>query len=215
MYSDGLADAEGIDNPSENVEVSVPKAPSRVIPFMKRLPRVAVITIVSLGVATALAMSVEAIRTPVIEFILKHFSNHSTIVFSDEYTEPPQEDDIFTAIDGAPVPAGYELYKKDVENNQMIMMLYRNQSDGHISLIIRYADGMVDFDSEDFTRQDMVINGHQGVLFTKDQELQVIWLDENNSAFYFLRSSNLDESSFWEIATYWSSRCIKMGGALQ
>ena len=208
MYSEDLAYAEDIDNPSESVEVSVPKAPSRVIPFMKRLPRVAVITIVSLGVAMALAMSVEAIRKPVIDFIFKHFSNHSTIVFSDEYTEP-QEDDIYTAIENVPIPDGYELANETINEDWMITLLYINQSDDRIRLIITSADGAIDFDSEGFKRQETTINGSQGVFFSKDQEMQMIWLDESSSLSFFLYSSNLDEINFWEIANYWSNIHIK------
>lgn len=212
MYSDDLADAEGIDNPSENVEVSVPKAPSRVIPFMKCLPRVAVITIVSLGVAMALAMSVEAIRTPIIEFVLKHFSNHSTVVFSDEYTEPLQEDDIYKVIDGAPVPDGYGLVNKTIQDGWVISLLYKNQSEDRIRLIINVADGVFDFDSEGFERREITVNGHQGTLFIKGLEKQMIWLDDNNSVLFFLYASNLDDSTFREVAEYWSSRQIKLGG---
>lgn len=212
MYSDDLTDAEDIDNPFENVEVSAPKAPNRVIPFMKHLPRVAVITIVSLGVALALAMSVEAIRAPVINFIIRHFSNHSTIFFSDEYTEPPQEEDIYMVIDGAPVPDGYGLVNKTIQDGWVISLLYKNQSEDRIRLIINVADGGFDFDSEGFERQEITINGHRGTLFIKSLEKQMIWLDDNNSVIFFLHASNLDESTFWEIAEYWSSRQITLGG---
>lgn len=212
MYSDDLTDAEDIENTLEDMRASTPKTPSRVIPFIKRLPRVAVITIVSLGVAMTLAMSVEAIRKPVIDFIFKHFSNHSTIVFSDEYTEPPQEEDIYTVIDGAPVPDGYGLVNKTIQDGWVISLLYKNQSEDRIRLIINLADGGLDFDSEGFERQEITINGHQGTLFIKSLEKQMIWLDDNNSVIFFLYASNLDESTFREFAEYWSSRQINLGG---
>ena len=212
MYSDDLADAEDIDNPSESVEVSSPKEPSKVIPFIKRLPRVAVITIVSLGVALALAMSVEAIRIPVIEFILKHFSNHSTMVFLDEYTEPPKEESIYTVIDGAPVPDGYGLVNKTIQDGWIISLLYKNQSEERIRLVINVADGVFDFDSEGFEMQEITINGHRGTLFIKGPEKQMVLLDDDNSVLLFLYASNLDENNFREVAEYWSSRQIQIEG---
>jgi hypothetical protein len=105
-----LTDGEEI---KENSEGSTRKNTSRTVSFMKRLPKVAIITIISLGLITALTMSVDAIRKPFMDYIISQFSHHTTILFSSEYEEVmPMEDDIWESIENAPIPDGYFLDKK-------------------------------------------------------------------------------------------------------
>lgn len=160
----------------------------------------------------ALAMSVEAIRKPVINFIIRHFSNHSTIAFSEDRPDMSEQDNLSSVIDNAPVPDGYGLVKKTINEGRMINLLYKNLSDDQIRLIITYADGVFDFDSEGFEKQNILINGYyQGILLVKDQEKQIVWIDENNMAMFYLRAYNLDDTNFWEIVNYWSAQKITMG----
>ena len=98
MYSEDLADAEDIENPSENVEVSIPKAPSRVIPFIKRLPRAAVIAIAILALSATLVMSADAFRTPILSYFITFFSDHSQMSFTQDISKYYPHNDITAAI---------------------------------------------------------------------------------------------------------------------
>ena len=204
-----LTDGEEI---KENSEGSARKNTSRTVSFMKRLPKVAIITIISLGLITALTMSVDAIRKPFMDYIISQFSHHTTILFSSEYEEVmPMEDDIWESIENAPIPDGYFLDKKDIHEKRLVTLLYNNQTDGNIHVLIRLAGGVFDYDTEGFDRRDITINGHEGIVYTKDDGMMIVWLDEKNSAFYYIRTYNLDENNFWEVANYWASKRIKMG----
>ena len=204
-----LTDGEEI---KENSEGSARKNTSRTVSFMKRLPKVAIITVISLGLITALTMSVDAIRKPFMDYIISQFSHHTTILFSSEYEEVmPMEDDIWESIENAPVPDGYFLDKKDIHEKRLVTLLYNNQTDGNIHVLIRLAGGVFDYDTEGFDRRDITINGHEGIVYTKDDGMMIVWLDEKNSAFYYIRTYNLDENNFWEVANYWASKRIKMG----
>lgn len=209
-YSDeDVTDAENISDSSEE---SAPQKPRRVIPFMKHLPKIAIITIISLGITAALTMSVDAIRKPFMDYIISQFSHHTTILFSSEYEEVmPMEDDIWESIENAPVPDGYFLDKKDIHEKRLVTLRYNNQTDGNIHVLIRLAGGVFDYDTEGFDRRDITINGHEGIVYTKDDGMMIVWLDEKNSAFYYIRTYNLDENNFWEVANYWASKRIKMG----
>lgn len=204
-----LTDGEEI---KENSEGSTRKNTSRTVSFMKRLPKVAIITIISLGLITALTMSVDAIRKPFMDYLFTQFSHHATIRFSDEYEEESiEEDDIFEAVENVPVPDGYVLDIKEIDEKRFVLLRYENQSDGGIDIIIDIAEGVVDYDTEGFDRQDIIINGHEAVFYTKDDGLMIVWVDKNYSAYYYIRAYSMDENSFWEVANYWASKRIKMG----
>lgn len=204
-----LTDGEEI---KENSEGSTRKNTSRTVSFMKRLPKVAIITIISLGLITALTMSVDAIRKPFMDYVFTQFSHHTTIRFSDEYEEKLlEEDDIFEVVENAPVPDGYFLEKKDIHEGDMVMLRYKNQSDGRISIIIHHAGGVVDYDTEGFDIRNMIICGHEAIVYTKDDGMMIVWVDKHYSTFYFIRTYNMDENSFWEIANYWASKRLKFG----
>lgn len=204
-----LTDGEEI---KENSEGSTRKNTSRTVSFMKRLPKVAIITIISLGLITALTMSVDAIRKPFMDYIIRQFSHHITFIFSDGYEEVmPMEDDIWESIENAPIPDGFELVLQDVEQSRIILLRYQNQYGERIHLVVHPVGGAYDFDTEGFTKQEITINRHDAMLFTKDDGMIIIWLDEEYPALYFLRTYDVDEKVFWEVANYWASKRIKMG----
>jgi hypothetical protein len=89
--------------------------------------------------------------------------------------------------------------------------LYINPSEDRIRLIINSVGGTISYDTEGYDRRDITINGHEGIIYTKGREMQIVWLDKENSAFYFLHCSDLDELDFWKVANYWASKRIKMG----
>ena len=70
---------------------------------------------------------------------------------------------------------------------------------------------MVDYDTEGFDIRNMIICGHEAIVYTKDDGMMIVWVDKHYSTFYFIRTYNMDENSFWEIANYWASKRLKFG----
>lgn len=211
MYSDDLADAEDIDNPSESVEVSSPKEPSRGIPFIKRLPRAAVIAIAILALSATLVMSVDAFRTPILSYFNTFFSDHSLLSFTQDTSKYYPHNDIIGAIQDAPIPAPYELDGQTIEEN-LIMLSYSGIDSSYIFLSISPMQSLVKYDIEDMVATEMTIGGHDAIFYEKDDLLQIVWLNEECEVVYLLTTHCLSEDRFWEVARYWAIQHIELSG---
>ena len=211
MYSDDLADAEDIDNPSESVEVSSPKEPSRVIPFIKRLPRVAVIAITVLVLSATLVMSVDAFRTPIINYFNTVFSDHSQMSFAQDPSRYYPHNDIIGAIQDAPIPDSYKLDSQIIDG-ELIMLSYCGVESSYIALSIAPMQSSMNYDTEGLVATEMTIEGHDAIFYEKDNLMQIVWLNEECKAVYLLTTHCLSENRFWELARYWAIQNIELSG---
>lgn len=209
MYSDDLADAEDIDNPSENVEVSVPKAPSRVIPFIKRLPRVAVIAIAVLACSATLIMSVDALRIPVLRFVNTHFPNYSLLSVTEQTPKYYPHTDPEEAIKDAPVPEGFILERTTIEDTY-ICAHYNDIASNYINIQIIHGSVVTKYDSENYECSSIWINGQEASFLAKGDSLQVIWIDEENDTYYMIDAQNLSINALFRIVDYWIIQKIEL-----
>lgn len=141
--------------------------------------RVAVI-LLTLAVVFTSAMSVKAIREPVIKFLYKVYETFTEVVFKESDTHPkyvPIENNIFTLQN---VPDGYTQYEyANMEN--LVTTYWRNSNGNEIFLqqSITNLNSDILFDSENGETIEKNINGINVLFCNNGDTIYCIWNDEN------------------------------------
>ena len=141
-------------------------------------------------VLSASALSVEAVRNAVYDFIIKIFSNHSVVT-----TESGTDDGYPTSIEEkyyiSKLPAGFEQTQYG-ETDNSISVFYSNGKKGILFDQNVKGDHKIYMDNErtDFTKIE--IDGQEYLLFESDTDVTCIW---DNGRYILSISSNLDKET--------------------
>lgn len=156
--------------------------------FVSTAGRRAACIILAVVVISASALSVEAVRNAVYDFIIKIFSNHSVVT-----TESGTDDGYPTSIEEkyyiSKLPAGFEQAQYG-ETDNSISVFYSNGKKGILFDQNVKGDHKIYMDNErtDFTKIE--IDGQEYLLFESDTDVTCIW---DNGRYILSISSNLDK----------------------
>ncbi len=171
----------------------------RIKKSFKVLGKVAVMVFVFLGVAAATVLSVEALRVPVLNYILQHSERYSSITLNE------QNETLYTEIENIKerlsycVPEQYDLVAETISNHNTMELLYQDQDNHEISLLIAFESGQVFIDDENVEMESVTLNGKEA-FFVEKGGLQLIWSNAEKNVSYNLFADALDQDAFWEIA---------------
>ena len=182
---------------------------TRLKSFTKASKRVAAITLAVLGLCSVLVVSVEAIRTPIINFFIEQHEKYSTIDFgkdsnvaTSEATEPTAESQPVDRSEDplvGMVPDGYNLVQFSNKGKRGFTCLYKDDTGNTIAFSAIPTEGMLNVDTEDAVVKNVELLGHRGILVEKDG-YTIMWFDKNVSICYQLRSSGLETGDVWILA---------------
>lgn len=163
--------------------------------FIRMTSKVAVAVMVFLGVATATIFSVDALRIPVLSYLVEHFSKYSSIDFSGN----SEEETLGSVINPLPplLPDGYfEIAYEEIDG--LVSVMYENNEGRYILFTMTSATGEYWFDTEDAACENVTL-GNYDALLIKEERLQMIWIDEDSQIIFSLVSNGLDEKAFYDI----------------
>lgn len=166
----------------------------------KGLAKVAVFVFVFLGIATTVVLSVDALRIPVLNFLLEKHDRYSSISFSAEETTP-FSDDLMGRIYDAPIPEGYELVIQNIESDNSVTLCYENEASHAITIIVLPMDVTSCVDTEDADQVEIDVNGHQA-FFVEKEGFHIVWADKEKNLLYNVFASGLDTDSFWTLVFF-------------
>lgn len=178
---------------------------NKVKEFLRAAGRVAAMLFITLGVCTTLVFSVEALRTPMLNFLIEQHERYTSIDFDKEMTDAPTQDaDPATMVDNSPldayIPPNYELYKYTVKNNGSFTAIYKSENGGDIIFTTTVCEGNLNIDTEDTDANKIEIAGYQGFYVEKDGVLKMTWFDMERCVAYQLIVTDLNNTEFWELA---------------
>lgn len=146
--------------------------------FIKMTCKAAVFAMVLLGVMTMTVLSVNALRVPVLNFIVEHFDEYTSISQSKE-TQP--EEVSYGAILDAYLPANYQ-QQHYVDTDNMVIVVYADEVGNLVQLTIIPESVALNLDSEQATYSEIMVSESKAALIEKDG-YQVIWVSEDNRTF--------------------------------
>ena len=147
---------------------------------LRRAAQVAACFLIVLTFAFPMAMSVEAFRIPVLNFMLKHGKGFTEITFA-------QNSDSFSALDQMRVliwqaiPEGFHFEIEDVntskfagtENVSSFLIRYADEQNRILEIFIQKAEGSINIDSQDSTVTPMELHSQQAVFVADEEDLRV------------------------------------------
>lgn len=157
--------------------------------LVKAACKAAVVAMAVFSVAAAAILSVEALRVPVLSFLVGHFGEYSSI----ELTTQPRQEECLSGL----LPADYDLVYCE-EHDGLVSTMYENSAADYIIFDMSPATGEYWFDSEGGEWEYVTIGGFEAI-FLREDRLQMIWIDESAQIVYNFTASGLPESEFLEI----------------
>lgn len=162
--------------------------------------KAAAFLMILLGLATTMVLSVDALRTPVLRFFLRHEEQYTSITFSEPTASLTPEEQILEKIRSAPIPEGYALTKQEINNGIIMLSFCENALGKEIWIEAFPASGVLNVDSEDAEYTETTINGYQAFYIEKDGYC-ITWCDDNLQTVFTLRANGLSKDDFWKLAS--------------
>ena len=142
-------------------------------------------------------MSVEAIRTPVMNFFVKQYERFSSININGENVIPMEAD-------GAGylwglLPEGYEIVSEN-DTPYLKIYMYEDDTGDIVQFVVHQTDGSMAYnvDTEDAICSEVIVGDYKALLI-EEEGYQVIWYDEESCTVYNLRATGFDREAFFKI----------------
>lgn len=167
---------------------------------IQRGAKAAAVLLVCLGLCLPLALSVEAIRVPVLNFCLVRYPRFLQIIASPK--TPSEETRLFDALKAeqkAFAPDGYSVFQSDA-SAVSFFALYRSDAWETASISVYGNDGSLRVDSENCTQSELEINGMEAIHLKKKgtPEQSLLLFVTRQGVVCHLYASNLSEEAFLE-----------------
>ena len=162
--------------------------------FIRMTSKVAVAVMVFLGVATATIFSVDALRIPVLDFLVEHFDQYSTLTF-----EPHSESQKHTCAEVFKklLPDDYREVSSTITEH-MTLVTYENSLGNVAQLYVTPAGGEVNIDTENAIYSEVELSGYIAILLEKDG-YQVTWTDSDAGLLYMVHADGFTKDFVLEI----------------
>lgn len=167
--------------------------------IIRMTSKVAVAVMVFFGVLTSTVMTVDALRIPVLNFIVTHFDVSSKINFGTDISNKEHDpnntiDDYLSVL----LPSTYTCLSYE-NTDGLIYSLYKTEDDHVAILDMEEATGDYFFDSEEADSISMSIDVFDALFISKDSRLQMIWFDPEQQILYHFTATEFGETEFIEI----------------
>ena len=159
--------------------------------------------VVVFGLASTLFFSVDAIRTPVMNFLLEHRKGYLLITRDPEsssITVNPQDHlpQDPTSL-GFLLPEGYKLLKYTSKTSGTFFVCYTNEAGDIVQLQTVLDNGKFIIDTENAVTESVTISGYKGTLVQKEG-FALIWHVPEADLIYTFYASNLTRDEVLQIA---------------
>lgn len=156
--------------------------------------------------AISLITSVEALRVPVLNFILKHSEQATAIIFQHEPTQKETQLEELLNILKESAPEGYSLeieniYRDNYSNPPVITSIFMGFQDAGSNLLsihVTPAEGTMNVDTEDASVTRITLEDQYAMLIEKAPEIRMIWINETQGLLYSVTASAMEKADFME-----------------
>ena len=179
-------------------EFSKKKQKKIVARISKTLSRVAMVTLMLIGLFTVSVLSVKAWRVSVLRFVLENFDRYSTVGMEGDNSQSKRTPEEIIALLAESVPKEYVVTQKSVQDGYY-QIKYAGKKGERASLIVSayLYDDYFDTESTEGTR--IRIN-NSDVIYVNKSGYKVIWLNEESGLLIEFRTVSISEKDFWKIA---------------
>lgn len=166
--------------------------------IVRMASKAAVYAAVFLGLSTITILSVDALRMPVLNFLMDQSGRYSTVVYqNDPVTQIPEGDPVLARFESN-LPDGYTIVdREDWDSNYSVIGEDLNNNTIHLKSSKSSGGLNIDAEVTEYIEKDF--SGYEAVFWEKDG-YSLMWLDDNVETVYTLFVNGLDDNAFWEFA---------------
>ena len=171
----------------------------------KKAVKAAVIVFAVVGILSVGAMSVQAIRIPVVNFFLEQSEKFTTIFFGTEDPTDATDNMVEGMVQEGPLagllPDEFSLDSYDELENNCVTAVYIHEQGDYIFYSTNKWDGLqLSIDTEDADYYaERPLGNHNAYVVIKGQ-IQIMWVNEKTGVVYEMIASSIDMDSFWSLA---------------
>ena len=169
--------------------------------FRKVAVKAAAAVLVFIGLMTTVVMSVDALRMPVLNFIIRHTDSSSIIDFGENNNTHPSVNVFPTELD---LDGFVEVYSDIIDGLPSCM--YMNDEGDTIMFYMAPTEGKHAFDSEDAIVEEIIFLDCAAIYIREDIKHQLLWFDEDNLITYSCITEGLSEDEFFSICNALANR---------
>lgn len=166
---------------------------------MRQIGKVAACLLAVLSVCTMLSLSVDAFRSPVLNFFLHPEAKYSTVEFSEPDKSTDMEETSIFAEFLDHMPDGYEIVKQEAASNDVRNITCKNKAGMTIIFNAEAASGEHIIDTEDAGQVEIELSGRHAMFLAKDG-CRLVWFDDNIGVIFTLSADGLTQEAFLELA---------------
>lgn len=160
--------------------------------------KAAVIVFTLLGLSTVTVLSVDALRIPVLNFLMDQSGRYSTVVLDNNIdTEDGATNSTVIQFENN-IPDGYEVVQYEFKDTSGIVLCV-NEDNYVIYLEVDRTMGGLSVDTENSEYKEQDFCGHSAA-FQDKEGYHLRWLDRNSETIYMLFANGLHIDAFWELA---------------
>ena len=163
----------------------------------KVLTRVAMVTLILIGMCTVSVLSVKAWREPVLRFVLETFDRRSSIRIEGNASEGSKTPEEIVLQFARSVPKAYKKTQDETQDGYLQLKFEGQYGESIVLLVMAQQNGIY-IDTENSAGNEMYINGCK-VFFIHKNGYRLIWIDEDSECLFELSAINITEKIFWEI----------------
>ena len=160
--------------------------------FIRYTAKAAVAVLVFIGLMTTVVLSVDALRIPVLNFIVEQYEKYSSLQLDNE----AQNTDANTTSDylSGLLPDDYYI-TSETDTPMFKIAMYENDLGDLVQFCITQTAGAYNIDTEDAIVSEIVLGDYKALLLEEDG-YQAIWYDSVNSIVYNFRATGFTKETF-------------------
>ena len=165
--------------------------------------RAALITFAVLGALTVGLMSVEAIRVPVLNFLIEYHEKFTSVIFTpSDIVTTPAENMVQEGPLAGLLPDTFRMDSHHVLPNGNERAVYLTEEMKFVTYSNRQGDGTsVSFDTEGADRyEETTLSGHKAFLGVEGESVFLLWFNADNKRVYTLSTDCMDTYDLWCLA---------------
>ena len=174
--------------------------------FGKVAVKAAVAVLVFIGLMTTVVMSVDALRIPVLNFIVEHYEKYSTLTFNTT-PQPQTNKQTYAEYFKTLLPSDYYEVASTITEH-MTLVTYENHLGNVAQIYVTPAGGEVKIDTETAFYSEIELAEYKAILVEKDG-YQVTWIDQDANTMYMVHADGFAKDFVlnicYQLATYISS----------
>lgn len=165
----------------------------------KIISKAAVFLLVFPGLSAATVLCVDALRVPVLNFILGQTDRYSSLTTDIKNNGEDFQSELADKMYNAPIPDSYDLILEEYYDDGSITICYQNQDGYVISFMCMHSMGILNIDTENAETTELELYDYHA-FFTNKDGYHLVWIDSTLDIMYELYANGIDIDTFWTIA---------------